>query len=129
AFTAVLGVAVVLLLPLLGILLGMEPVRYGVLAGLTVYAVPQVLAATIPLGATAVQSGTLIKLVLVLLLGPVCLILSVVMARRREANAAAGGTAVRRAPLRQLIPWFIVGFPLTMGARSLGLIPAGVLPL
>jgi uncharacterized integral membrane protein (TIGR00698 family) len=126
AFTAVLGVAVVLLLPLLGILLGMEPVRYGVLAGLTVYAVPQVLAATVPMGAAAVQSGTLIKLVRVLMLGPVCLALSVVMARRREA---AGGAAVRRAPLRQLVPWFIVGFLLMMAARSLGLIPAAALPI
>ncbi len=129
AFTAVLGVAVVLLLPLLALLLGMEPVRYGVLAGLTVYAVPQVLAATVPMGAAAVQSGTLIKLVRVLLLGPVCLILSVVMARRREAGTAEGVAAVRRAPLRQLVPWFIVGFLLMMAARSLGLIPAAALPV
>ena len=43
------------------------------LAGLTVYAVPQVLAATAPLGAVAVQIGTLVKLVRVLMLGPVVL--------------------------------------------------------
>ncbi|HZV84404.1 MAG TPA: putative sulfate exporter family transporter [Brevundimonas sp.] len=129
AFTAVLGVAVVLLLPLLGLLTGMEPVRYGALAGLTVYAVPQVLAATVPLGATAVQSGTLIKLVRVLLLGPVCLALSLVMARRRKAHVADGGGPVRRARLSQLVPWFIIGFLLMMGARSLVLIPAAVLPI
>ena len=48
AFTAVLGVIVVLGLPLLIPVLHLSNLQYGVLAGLTVYAVPQVLAATIP---------------------------------------------------------------------------------
>lgn len=125
AFTAVLGVAVVLLLPLLGAALRMADVRYGVLAGLTVYAVPQVLAATMPVGAVATQSGTLIKLVRVLMLGPVCLCLALAAAFRR----APGDTAVRKGgvPLRQLVPWFIVGFLLLMVARSLDLIPVAAL--
>jgi uncharacterized integral membrane protein (TIGR00698 family) len=61
AFTAVLGVLVVLALPFLPALLHMSGAQYGVLAGLTVYAVPQVLAATAPLGALAVQLGTLVS--------------------------------------------------------------------
>ncbi len=81
AFTAVLGVVVVLGLPLLGIALGMSGLAFGALAGLTVYAVPQVIAAASPLGATAVQMGTLVKLVRVLMLGPVCLVLSLVAPR------------------------------------------------
>ncbi|HJZ21418.1 MAG TPA: putative sulfate exporter family transporter, partial [Bradyrhizobium sp.] len=43
SFTAVLGVVVVLGLPLLVPLLALSPSQYGILAGLTVYAVPQVL--------------------------------------------------------------------------------------
>ena len=129
AFTAVLGVAVVLALPLLGAALAMSGVQYGVLAGLTVYAVPQVLAATLPVGAVAAQAGTLIKLVRVLMLGPVCLALALAVALRRRSRAAAGAADVspRRVPLGHLLPWFIVGFLLMMGARSLGLIPAAVL--
>ena len=128
AFTAVLGVAVVLLLPLLGSVLQMSEVRYGVLAGLTVYAVPQVLAATLPVGAVANQAGTLIKLVRVLMLGPVCLGLAILTAvRGREAEAA---TALRRGvPIHQLVPWFIIGFLLMMAARSMGLIPAAAVPV
>jgi uncharacterized integral membrane protein (TIGR00698 family) len=72
AFTAVLGVIVVLCLPLVPGLLHINGCEYGVLAGLTVYAVPQVLAATVPLGAVAVQIGTLVKLVRVLMLAPWC---------------------------------------------------------
>jgi len=133
AFTAVLGVAVVLLLPLLGALLQMTDVRYGVLAGLTVYAVPQVLAATMPVGAVATQAGTLIKLVRVLMLGPVVLGLAVLTAFGREGEAGpvqeGAKTPRRGVALHQLVPWFIVGFLLMMGARSLDLIPASALPV
>ena len=129
AFTAVLGVVVVLTLPLLGAVLQMTDVRYGVLAGLTVYAVPQVLAATLPVGAVAAQAGTLIKLVRVLMLGPVCLALAVIVAvRGGRADGGVAGAVPRRMPLRHLLPWFIVGFLLMMGARSLGLIPLAALP-
>lgn len=114
AFTAVLGVVVVLTLPLLVPLLGLSHLQYGVLAGLTVYAVPQVLAATAPIGAVSVQMGTLVKLVRVLMLGPVLLCLGFVANR--------GGPA--RLSLKHLVPWFIVGFLLLAGARSFGLVPA-----
>ncbi|MGN6271090.1 MAG: YeiH family protein [Sphingomonas sp.] len=118
AFTAVLGVVVVLALPLAGIALGMTSLRFGALAGLTVYAVPQVIAAASPLGARAVQMGTLVKLVRVLMLGPVCVALSLI---------GDGGAKGARPPLRKLVPWFIVGFLLLVAARSFGLIPAPAL--
>jgi len=129
AFTAVLGVVVVLTLPLLGVLLRMPHVEYGVLAGLTVYAVPQVLAATMPVGAIATQSGTLIKLVRVLMLGPVCLGLALVMALRRRADTESPtGARIPGVPIGRLVPWFVIGFLLMMAARSLGLIPLAILP-
>lgn len=135
AFTAVLGVGVVLLLPLLGAVLRMGDLNYGVLAGLTVYAVPQVLAATIPTGAVATQAGTLIKLVRVLMLGPVCLFLAVATALGRTSAGDVPGVEAdgvprgRPFPIQQLVPWFIVGFLLMMAARSLDLIPAPALPV
>lgn len=120
AFTAVLGVAVVLLLPLLVPVLGLSLGQYGVLAGLVVYAVPQVLAATAPVGALAVQIGTLVKLVRVLMLGPVVLVLSLLAPRWR---GAAGGPAPGRPPLSRLVPWFILGFLGLAALRSMGLLP------
>lgn len=116
AFTAVLGVVVVLSLPVAGVALQMSLLQYGTLAGLTVYAVPQVLAATAPMGALAVQVGTLVKLVRVLMLGPVCVGLSIAVGRR------AGGVAVKF-NLNRFVPWFIIGFLLLAGIRSVGLIP------
>ena len=133
AFTAVLGVVVVLGLPLLVPLLTLSLTQYGVLAGLTVYAVPQVLAATLPIGALSNQIGTVIKLVRVLMLGPVVLAMSLVAGRLREEtdepapHVIAGGRPERGVALHQLVPWFIVGFLLIACARNLGLIPAPAL--
>jgi uncharacterized integral membrane protein (TIGR00698 family) len=129
AFTAVLGVAVVLLLPLLVPILALSLTQYGVLAGLTVYAVPQVLAATLPIGALSNQVGTVVKLVRVLMLGPVVLTLSLVTrGLREEADGGAGEVVARRGPaLHELVPWFIVGFLVVLGLRSAGVIPVGLL--
>ena len=134
AFTAVLGVVVVLTLPLTVPLLHLSGLQYGALAGLTVYAVPQVLAATAPVGAVAVQLGTLVKLVRVLMLGPVVLGLSLLTRRLRdEADEAAPHVTAGdrpeagKLPLHKLVPWFIVGFLLLAGLRSAGLIPSAAL--
>lgn len=113
AFTAVLGVVVVLCLPLLVPLLDMSAAQYGILAGLTVYAVPQVLAATAPVAALSVQVGTLVKLVRVLMLGPVLVTIGIV-------GAQSGGA---RPKFSQMVPWFIIGFLAMMTLRSLSLIP------
>jgi uncharacterized integral membrane protein (TIGR00698 family) len=122
AFTAVLGVVVVLLLPLLVPLLQLSLTQYGVLAGLTVYAVPQVLAATLPIGALSNQVGTVVKLVRVLMLGPVVFGLSLAAGRLRGSDGPRTAPHEKLA-LHQLLPWFIVGFLLVAAARSLGLIP------
>ncbi len=122
SFTAVLGVVVVLTLPLLVPVLDLSLTQYGVLAGLTVYAVPQVLAATLPIGAQSNQVGTVIKLVRVLMLGPVVLGCSLFSGRLRPA--ALHGARNRSTPrLDELVPWFIVGFLVVLVIRSLGLIP------
>ena len=134
AFTAVLGVLVVLGLPLLVPLLHLTGMQYGALAGLTVYAVPQVLAATAPVGPLAVQVGTLVKLVRVLMLGPVVLVLSMLASRLREETDAptprvtAGDRPAKgRVALHHLVPWFILAFLAVAVLRSLGLIPQVVL--
>ncbi len=113
AFTAVLGIAAVFLLPLFYFHAGMSVGQYGVLAGLTVYAVPQVLAATAPVGLLAVQTGTVVKLIRVLMLGPIIFLLGIVT---KTKTAGAGHR-------RSLVPWFICGFLGLMALRSFGLIP------
>lgn len=114
AFTAILGVLVVLALPLLIGPLNLNHYQYGVFAGLTVYAVPQVLAATFPVSVLSGQVGTLVKLVRVLLLGPLVLF----FALRARDGVARSGLGVTR-----FIPWFIVGFLMLAVLRSSGMLP------
>ena len=145
AFTAVLGVLVVLGLPLLAPVLHLSQLRFGALAGLTVYAVPQVIAAAAPIGPAAVQIGTVVKLVRVLMLGPVVLILSLLARRSRAALPAQAGADALPAqagadalpaqagpdalpapgglPAHRIVPPFILGFLALATLRSLGLVP------
>ncbi|HEX5633640.1 MAG TPA: putative sulfate exporter family transporter [Gemmatimonadales bacterium] len=117
AFTAVLGVAVVVALPFLVPLAHLSHYQYGVVAGLTVYAVPQVLAAAFPVSALSGQVGTLVKLVRVLFLGPVLVVVSLMEHRTGEA---------RRAGLRTMLPWFVLGFVAFALLRTFGALTPGL---
>jgi len=121
AFTAVLGVVMVLGLPLLITPLTLSHYQYGVVAGMSIYAVPQVLAATFPVSALSGEVGTLVKLVRVLMLGPVVLFFSIATRRRARARGQA-----QRLAIGKLVPWFIVGFIVLAVLRSTGIIPVAV---
>ena len=121
AFTAVLGVVMVLGLPLLIAPLTLSNYQYGVVAGMSIYAVPQVLAATFPVSALSGEVGTLVKLVRVLMLGPVVLFFSLVSRQRARTN---GNT--QRLTIGKLVPWFIVGFIALAVLRSTGVIPPAI---
>jgi uncharacterized integral membrane protein (TIGR00698 family) len=128
AFTAILGVVVVLGLPQLVGPLGLSFYQYGVLAGLTVYAVPQVLAAAFPVSVLSGQVGTLVKLVRVLMLGPVVLFFSLrqrakTRSTTNESASVAQPGKFRLSRITQFVPWFIVGFLALAALRSSGLVP------
>ena len=122
SFTAILGVLIVLGLPLLIPFLHLSASQYGVLAGLTVYAVPQVLAATVPAGLVSTQIGTVVKLVRVLTLGPIVLGFSLFGRNLRNRDGKAPKSD--RLNYFQIVPWFIIGFLLLAGLRSFELLPA-----
>jgi uncharacterized integral membrane protein (TIGR00698 family) len=119
ALTAVVGVVLVLSLPFLVPLLHLTHYEYGVLAGTTVYAVPQVVAASFPVGPDAGTVATFVKLMRVLLIGPVVLGFSITMAHAASAASALD----RRAAMRRAIavPWFVGGFLILATLNSLGL--------
>jgi uncharacterized membrane protein YadS len=114
---------VVLLLPLLIPVLDLSDERYGVVAGLTVYAVPQVLAATIPVSAQAGQMASLVKLTRVLLLGPVVALFAWIY---RNIDDEDGAPAQGKLSLSKFLPWFVIGFAAMALLRTASVIPAGV---
>ena len=113
ALTAVLGVVEVLFLPLLIAPLGLSHYQYGVLAGLSVYAVPQVLAAAFAVSTLSGQVATVVKLARVLMLGPAVVYFS--LTTRRHSTA--------KLDVARVLPWFVVGFVLLAALRSTGVIP------
>jgi len=115
--TAVLGVCLVLGLPLLIPILALSHYDYGVLAGMSVYAVPQVIAAAFPVSQLSGAVATLVKLTRVLLLGPV--VLGFALLYRREGGRTAAGW-------RTYVPWFVAVFLTLATLRSAGLLPAAI---
>ncbi|MEZ6003106.1 MAG: putative sulfate exporter family transporter [Planctomycetota bacterium] len=106
-----LGLVMLFVLPPLAHATGLTAQEGGMLAGLTVHAVPQALATGQTFGDEAMQLATLYKLVRVALLMPVCLILALWWARRGgQAGQAAGR-----------MPRFLWWFTAAVIVRSLGL--------
>ncbi|HVT38347.1 MAG TPA: putative sulfate exporter family transporter, partial [Gemmatimonadaceae bacterium] len=128
AFTAALGMVVVLGLPLLGHTLRYSAFQFGVLAGMSVYAVPQVLAVTLAYDPLSAQVGTLVKLVRVLMLGPVVVTLAYLRRRAHHRGIRAAhddNPSPPLPPLGLLVPWFIVGFVALAAARATGMFGDG----
>ena len=107
-------------LPLAFTLFGVTEWQYGVVAGMTVYAVPQVLAATMPVGTLSIHVGAIVKLMRVLMLGPVIVLIG--LRHSRKAGV--------RVSFKQMVPWFILGFLAMMAATTFGLLPeAAIAPI
>jgi uncharacterized integral membrane protein (TIGR00698 family) len=121
SLTAIVGVIVVLALPLFGIAVGFDWTAYAVFTGLTVYAVPQVIAAAAPFGQEAIVLATLVKLARVIMLGPLTLLFAI--GARRFIDRGAQDDTGERPPL---LPWFVIGFAILAVVRSLGLVPAAL---
>jgi uncharacterized integral membrane protein (TIGR00698 family) len=127
ALTAALSVGVVLLLPLTAPLFDMTDAQYGVLAGLVVYAVPQVVAASFAVSTESGDIGSLVKLLRVLAIGPVVAGAAYLVARsavRDVAGSSSGNPP--RLTLSKAVPWFVAGFLCLAVLRTIGVLPQGL---
>ena len=123
ALTAIIGVVAVLALPFAVLAFAMPLPAYAVLTGLTVYAVPQVVAAAAPFGTATLALATLVKLARVVMLGPLTLVLALFASRWADYDGEGQGEGQGRARPRLYLPWFIIAFAALAMLRSLGLIP------
>ena len=94
----------------------MEAGDFGAWAGMTIHAVPQVVAAGESHSEAAAAMATLVKLTRVALLAPLVVICAVVLARK-----GAGGGAKRK--FWQYVPWFVWGFVGLVVVRAMGWLP------
>ncbi|MCU1634066.1 MAG: hypothetical protein JWM61_2718 [Micrococcaceae bacterium] len=145
AMVTLYGSLMIVALPLLNAVIGLDGSRFGIWSGLAVHEVAQVVAVASTAGTVALASATVVKLGRVLMLAPVAAVASIGERRRATAAAAApsvpegtpngsgmsGGGA--RADLRAarrttpLIPLFVVGFLAMVVLRSLDVLPQPLL--
>ncbi|CTQ53318.1 hypothetical protein LP7551_01839 [Roseibium album] len=120
-FSSILGVLFVVSLPLLAPIMGLDAFQFGTFAGLTVYAVPQVVAATAPVSFLSTQVGTAVKLVRVLMLVPAVLVAPLLLRNRDSPRRRASSP---RFHLVKILPWFIPGFLVAAWLNNTGFVPA-----
>lgn len=111
----ILGLLLMFLLPVVGGLLHLRDDAFGVWAGTTIHAVPQVVAAGFAYSARAGSLATLVKLVRVTLLAPFLFITGILHARRRGSAVAIQYT--------RLVPPFVYGFVALALCNTLSLFP------
>ncbi|MCE4026156.1 putative sulfate exporter family transporter [Microbacterium sp. Au-Mic1] len=116
----VFNILAVVLFPLLGHALGMDPHTFGLLAGTAVNDTSSVVAAASVFGAAALGYAVVVKLVRTLLIIPISIGLSVIESRR-----AVEGRRMTVRGVVGLVPWFLIGFLVVAVIGSLGVIPAG----
>jgi len=113
------GLLAMLAWPLIGGWLALSSSSFGVWAGTTIHAVPQVVAAGFAYSPEAGTLATLVKLVRVACLAPMVFVLALIHARRHAADNGDGLT-IRYA---RLVPWFVWGFMFLSLANTVGLLP------
>lgn len=113
ALVTIYGTLAMVALPALGVALHLSADEYGTWAGAAVHEVSQVVVAGSAVGSTALAVAVVVKLSRVVLLAP--LVLGLGLLRRCSAVPTAG-----RPPL---VPLFVLGFLLTAGVRSTGVLP------
>lgn len=116
------GLVVMLVCPLLGGALHLGHEAFGIWAGTSIHAVPQVVAAGFALSPEAGSLATLVKLVRVTLLAPLVFVLALVYARNRATTGQSGRHVLVH--YARLVPWFVWGFVVMATLGTLGLIPS-----
>ncbi len=116
----VFNILAVLLFPLLGHALNLDPHTFGLLAGTAINDTSSVVAAAGVYGTAALGFAVVVKLVRTLMIIPISIGLSVIDARQR-----GDGTRLTPRSAIRLVPWFLIGFVVVAVATSLGIIPHG----
>ena len=121
--TFLFDMVMVAVYPIMGKLLGMSDIAYGIWAGTSVNDTASVVASGYAFSEIAGDFATMVKLTRTIAIIPTVLVFVYIGTRikQKEMKAANNGMKVN---LAKIIPWFIGGFLLLAIINSFGLIPA-----
>tara|TARA_B110000263_G_scaffold249156_1_gene265906 strand:- start:2036 stop:3052 length:1017 start_codon:yes stop_codon:yes gene_type:complete len=121
--SAILGASQIILLPLLAPALGLGNYEYGIVAGMSVYAVAQVVAASSIVSPVSANVATVVKLTRVILLAPLVLILRLFYKTDNSKDVKKPNLLNS---LLKFLPWFVIGFILLAIFRSTEIITPNI---
>lgn len=114
------NILAVVLFPLIGHALNLDPHTFGLLAGTAINDTSSVVAAAGVYSTAALGFAVVVKLVRTLMIIPISVGLSLMEARR-----TADGSRLTGRRIAKLVPWFLIGFIVVAIAGSFGIIPDG----
>lgn len=123
--TFLFDMVMIALYPIMGRLLGMSDIAYGIWAGTSVNDTASVVASGYAFSEAAGDFATMVKLTRTIAIIPTVLVFAYIGTRikRKEMQAEADGKKVN---ILKIIPWFICGFLALAILNSIGFIPASV---
>lgn len=121
--SAILGATQILLLPLISMIFDLNNYQYGIVAGLSVYAVAQVYAASAIVSETSASMATLVKLTRVVLLGPLVVAIAVIQTVSRTTSFSKTLRDKKfSVSFLSYFPWFVLGFIVLSILRSFSIL-------
>ena len=122
--TFLFDMVMVALYPIMGRLLGMSDIAYGIWAGTSVNDTASVVASGYAFSEIAGDFATMVKLTRTIAIIPTVLVFAYIGTRikKKEMENASG----KKVNVLKIIPWFIVGFLALAILNSVGFIPAEV---
>lgn len=123
--TFLFDMVMVAIYPIMGKLLGMSDIAYGIWAGTSVNDTASVVASGYAFSEIAGDFATMVKLTRTIAIIPTVLVFAYIGTRmkQKELQAQSGGKKVN---IIKIIPWFIGGFLALAIINSAGIIPAEV---
>lgn len=115
------NIAAVFIFPFLGHLMGMSDAGFGMWAGTAINDTSSVVAAGYSYSDAAGSLATITKLTRALMIVPVCLVMAVIVARRKQNDAQ-----VSTFSLKKVFPFFIAWFVAASIVNTTGILPADV---
>ena len=122
--TFLFDMAMIILFPIMGRLLGLSDMAYGLWAGTAVNDTSSVVAAGYAFSESAGDFATMVKLTRTLSIIPTVLAFSLINLRiKRKENINSG---YKKVNISKIFPWFILGFLALAIVNSFGIIPVSI---
>jgi len=122
--TFLFDMVMIALYPIMGKLLGMSDIAYGIWAGTSVNDTASVVASGYAFSEAAGDFATMVKLTRTIAIIPTVLVFAWIGTRIKQKELQA--TSGQKVNITKVVPWFICGFLALAIINSIGLIPAAV---